>query len=76
MFLDKVIISCQAGKGGNGKTAFRREKFVPNGGPSGGDGGKGGDIIFHATNNLSNLVEFRYTKKCKAPDGEDGGKNK
>lgn len=74
MFLDKVIITCQAGKGGDGKTAWHREKFVPNGGPDGGDGGKGGDIIFEATTNLSNLVDFRYTKKFKAEDGENGGK--
>ena len=75
MFLDKVIITCKAGNGGDGKVAFRREKFVPNGGPAGGDGGKGGDIVFEATNNLTNLVEFRYTKVFKAENGENGGKN-
>ena len=74
MFLDKVKITCQAGKGGDGKTAWHREKFVPNGGPDGGDGGKGGDIVFLATTNLSNLVDFRYTKNFKAQDGEGGGK--
>lgn len=72
MYLDKVIITCQAGKGGNGKTSFLREKFMPNGGPNGGDGGKGGDIIFMATTNLSNLVNFRFTKNFKANDGQDG----
>lgn len=74
MFIDKVTISCQAGKGGNGKTAFLREKSMPNGGPSGGDGGRGGDLFFEATNNLTNLVEFRFTKKYKAQDGDDGQK--
>lgn len=74
MFVDKVTITCKAGNGGNGKTSFRREKFVPNGGPDGGDGGKGGDVIFKATTNLSNLVEFRFTKVFRAPNGEDGAK--
>lgn len=72
MFLDKVKITCKAGNGGDGKVSFRREKFVPNGGPDGGDGGKGGDIIFKATNNLTNLIEFRFTKIFKAQNGEAG----
>lgn len=72
MFLDKVKITCKAGNGGDGKVSFRREKFVPNGGPDGGDGGKGGDIVFKATNNLSNLIEFRFTKIFKAQNGEAG----
>ncbi len=75
MFLDKVKITCKAGNGGNGKVHFRREKFVPNGGPEGGDGGRGGSIIFKTTPNMTNLVEFRFTKHFKAGNGEDGGNN-
>lgn len=75
MFLDKVKIECKAGNGGNGIVAFRREKFVPNGGPSGGDGGKGGDIIFKCSKNLDNLGEFRFKKKFKAEDGLAGSAN-
>ena len=75
MFLDKVKIECKAGNGGNGVVAFRREKFVPNGGPSGGDGGKGGDIIFKCNKNLDNLGDFRYKKKFKAEDGLAGSAN-
>lgn len=75
MFLDKVKIECKAGNGGNGVVAFRREKFVPNGGPSGGDGGKGGDIVFKCSKNLDNLGEFRFKKKFKAEDGLAGSAN-
>lgn len=75
MFLDKVKIECKAGNGGNGVVAFRREKFVPNGGPSGGDGGKGGDVIFKCSKNLDNLGEFRFKKKFKAEDGLAGSAN-
>ena len=75
MFLDKVKITCKAGNGGNGKVHFRREKFVPNGGPEGGDGGRGGSIIFKTTPNMTNLVDFRFTKVFKAGNGEDGGNN-
>lgn len=75
MFLDKVKIECKAGNGGNGVIAFRREKFVPNGGPNGGDGGKGGDIIFKVNKNMDNLVDFRYKKKFRADDGEAGSGN-
>ncbi len=75
MFLDKVKIECKAGNGGNGVVAFRREKFVPNGGPSGGDGGKGGDIIFEVNKNMNNLGEFRFKKKFKAEDGLAGSAN-
>lgn len=75
MFLDKVKIECKAGNGGNGVIAFRREKFVPNGGPNGGDGGKGGDIIFKVNKNMDNLVDFRYKKKFKAENGEAGSGN-
>ena len=75
MFLDKVKIECKAGNGGNGVVAFRREKFVPNGGPTGGDGGKGGDIIFKVSKDMDNLVDFRYKKKFKADDGIAGSGN-
>lgn len=75
MFLDKVKITCKAGNGGNGKVHFRREKFVPNGGPEGGDGGRGGSIIFKTTKELTNLSDFRFTKHFKAQNGEDGGNN-
>lgn len=75
MFLDKVKIECKAGNGGNGVVAFRREKYVPNGGPSGGDGGRGGDIIFKVSKNIDNLGDFRYKKKFKADNGEDGSAN-
>lgn len=75
MFLDKVKIECKAGNGGNGVVAFRREKYVPNGGPSGGDGGKGGDIIFRVSKDMDNLGDFRFKKKFKADNGEDGSAN-
>jgi len=75
MFLDKVKIECKAGNGGNGVVAFRREKYVPNGGPNGGDGGKGGDIIFKVSKNMDNLGDFRFKKKFKADNGEDGSGN-
>ncbi len=72
MFIDKVSITCKAGNGGDGAVAFRREKYVPNGGPSGGDGGRGGNVIFKATSNLTSLIDFRYKKVFKADNGEDG----
>ena len=75
MFLDKVKIECKAGNGGNGVVSFRREKYVPNGGPNGGDGGKGGDIIFKVNKNINNLGDFRYKKKFKAEDGLAGAGN-
>ena len=75
MFLDKVKIECKAGNGGNGVVAFRREKYVPNGGPNGGDGGKGGDIIFRVSKDIDNLGDFRFKKKFKAENGEDGSGN-
>ncbi|MBE5735365.1 MAG: GTPase ObgE [Clostridiales bacterium] len=75
MFIDKVKIRCKAGDGGDGAVAFRKEKFVPNGGPNGGDGGRGGSIIFKADKNLSSLVDFRYKKVFKADSGENGSGN-
>lgn len=71
-FLDRAKISVKAGDGGSGKSAFRREKFVPKGGPSGGDGGRGGDIVFLADENENTLQYFRYHRKFKAENGENG----
>ncbi len=76
MFIDQAKIFVASGKGGNGSTSFRREKYVPNGGPDGGDGGKGGDVVLLADENLHTLQDFRYKKKYKAEDGEAGGKRK
>lgn len=72
MFVDKVKLTLKAGDGGNGMSAFRREKYVPMGGPSGGDGGRGGDIIFRGDRNLSTLLDLRYNKVIKASKGENG----
>lgn len=73
MFADKVDISIKAGDGGNGAVSFHREKYVAAGGPDGGDGGKGSDIVFVADDSLSTLIDFRYKKKYVAPNGEAGG---
>lgn len=73
MFIDKVKLKLTSGTGGNGMVAFRREKYVPKGGPAGGDGGKGGDIIFVANEGLSTLLELRYQKHIKAHHGVNGG---
>ena len=72
MFLDHAKIFIRSGDGGNGCVSFRREKYVPKGGPNGGDGGKGGDIIFRASSQLSTLVDFRYKAHYKAQRGEHG----
>jgi len=72
MFVDKVNIFVKAGDGGNGMIAFRREKYVPDGGPAGGDGGNGADIIFEVDEGLRTLMDFRYQKHFKAPAGENG----
>lgn len=72
MFVDIAEIELQAGDGGNGAVSFRREKYIPAGGPDGGDGGRGGSIIFEVDRNLSTLADFRYKRKYKAQNGEDG----
>ncbi|HHY13330.1 MAG TPA: GTPase ObgE [Thermoanaerobacterales bacterium] len=72
MFLDEVKIHIKAGKGGNGAVAFRREKNVPFGGPSGGDGGHGGDIVFEADNNFNTLLDFKYQRHHRAKPGQNG----
>ena len=72
MFIDKAEIFIKAGNGGNGAVAFRREIYVPAGGPAGGDGGNGGNIIFRADANLRTLMDFKYKKSYQAPSGEDG----
>lgn len=72
MFLDRVKISIKAGNGGKGSTSFLRTKLTANGGPDGGDGGKGGDVVFKATNDMNTLLSFRYKKKYVAENGEDG----
>ncbi len=72
MFLDRVKIKLKAGDGGNGVTAFRREKFVPRGGPSGGDGGKGGDVWLEATEGLNTLLHLRFNPEHKAGRGRHG----
>ena len=76
MFIDTAKIYVKAGTGGNGAVTFHREKYVANGGPDGGDGGRGGDIIFVADSNLSTLADFRYKRKYRAQDGASGGANK
>jgi GTP-binding protein len=73
MFVDKVKISVRAGNGGDGAVSFHREKYVQAGGPDGGDGGKGGDIVFVADDSSSTLVDFRYKKKFAAENGANGG---
>ncbi len=72
MFIDRARIFVKAGDGGNGMSSFRREKYVPNGGPSGGDGGKGADVILKADRNINTLVDFRYKRQFKGDTGEHG----
>ena len=74
MFVDRAKITIKSGKGGNGAVTFRREPFVPEGGPDGGDGGKGGDVVFLADENLRTLMDFRYKRKYEAEDGQNGMK--
>ena len=72
-FIDKARITVRAGNGGNGAVAFHREKYVAAGGPDGGDGGRGGDIIFVVDDHLTTLMDFRYKRKYVAPEGGKGG---
>lgn len=74
MFADSTKIIIKSGKGGDGHVSFRREKYVANGGPDGGDGGKGGDLIFQVDEGLNTLTDFRHKRKYAAGNGEDGGK--
>ncbi len=71
-FLDEVKIYVRSGDGGNGACSFRREKYIPEGGPDGGDGGKGGDVVLVADNHLNTLIDFRYTQHLKAKRGMHG----
>lgn len=74
MFVDRASITIKSGKGGDGSVSFRREPFVPDGGPDGGNGGRGGDVIIIAENSIKTLMDFRYKKKYEAAGGEDGRK--
>jgi GTP-binding protein len=74
-FIDQAEVQVKAGDGGDGMVSFRREKYVPAGGPSGGNGGKGGSVIFKANENLQTLLDFRYNHLFKAPNGKRGGTN-
>ena len=76
MFIDRAKIYIKSGKGGNGCVSFRKEPFVPEGGPDGGDGGKGGDVIFMADRNLRTLMDFKYKRKYEAEAGQNGMKKK
>ena len=69
MFVDRAKIYIKSGKGGDGAVTFRREPYVPEGGPDGGDGGRGGDVIFMADRNLRTLMDFKYKKKYEAEAG-------
>ena len=72
MFLDEVKIYVRSGDGGNGLVAFRREKYVPKGGPAGGDGGRGANVVFIVDEGLRTFMDYRYQKKFVAPNGENG----
>lgn len=74
-FIDQATIEVEAGKGGDGIVAFRREKYVPAGGPAGGNGGRGGSVILKATSHLQTLLDFKYARSFKAEDGKRGGSN-
>lgn len=76
MFADRAKIFIKSGKGGDGHVSFRRELYVPNGGPDGGDGGRGGDVIFEVDEGLNTLQDYRHRKKFAAKDGEQGGKRR
>lgn len=76
MFTDRAKVFIKSGDGGNGHVSFRRELYVPNGGPDGGDGGRGGDVIFEIDDGLNTLVDFRHVRKYVAGSGEEGGKRR
>src|SRR6218665_3616836 len=76
MFIDKAKVLVQAGSGGNGAVSFRHEIYVDKGGPDGGDGGKGGDVIFIADPNTNTLVDFRFKPELRAQGGEPGAKRR
>ena len=76
MFADSAKIFIKSGKGGDGHVSFRRELYVPNGGPDGGDGGRGGDVIFQVDKGKNTLVDFRHVRKYVAEDGREGGKKR
>ncbi len=76
MFADRAKIFIRSGKGGDGHVSFRREKYVQNGGPDGGDGGRGGDVIFEVNKGLNTLQDYRHKRKFTAKDGEEGGKKR
>ena len=76
MFADRAKICIRSGKGGDGHVSFRRELYVPNGGPDGGDGGRGGDVIFEVDEGLNTLQDYRHRRKYAAKDGEQGGKRR
>ena len=76
MFADRAKIIICSGKGGNGHVSFRREKYVPDGGPDGGDGGRGGDVIFEVDDGMNTLYEYRHRRKYAATNGEEGGKRR
>ena len=71
-FVDEATIEVIAGKGGNGVASFRREKFIPMGGPDGGDGGRGGSVLAVADRNINTLIDFRYARLHRAKNGENG----
>ena len=75
-FVDEAVIEVHAGKGGNGCVSFRREKYIPLGGPDGGDGGDGGSVILEGNASLNTMVDYRFTRKFRAQNGESGrGRN-
>ena len=76
MFVDRAKITIKSGKGGDGAVTFRKEPFVPEGGPDGGDGGRGGDVVFVADRNMRTLMDFRFQRKYFAEDGQNGMKKK
>ena len=75
LFVDEALLEVRSGNGGNGIVSFRREKFITNGGPNGGDGGRGGDVVFVADTNIATLLDFKSAKKVSAESGVNGGKN-